>query len=387
MTRYVYTSYIPEEAQRGQSLEGQSRRRVETDGIVGQDASVTTPISVEPGQERLTGQYRGDRADLMAAELRELGNAGSDDSGFAIVPYYTEPARSEADGYVSLEQISVGPIDPSSRLAYQYDGALSRAGTRRSKYRALTTSQQSIDHPFGNTTSARVAVPATATEVAWTNPETGATELPTAIATRSAEFGDVAIYDASNASFANPTLVYDVDYRDEPDVDVRAWDDRGHTDREDADGVRQWQRVFSSTHDHIGRRVLSTGLLRLTFDVANSTLSAETWDDGAGAWTDTALGTSDWELAAIDIGRRTDQQLAPNRADAVTKWADSTSLSTYTLNLTLRRGADAATFYRLEDSQSGVPSGLQDLLAPIADDVILDAQDAQTLRPRSEVNA
>ena len=387
MKRYLYTSFVPAEAQRQQSLQGESRRRVEKAGLLGQDTSSTTPISVEPGQQRIVGQYRGDRADIMAIELRELANAGSDDAGFAIVPYHVEPGRDEADGWVTIDQSSVGRVDPNSDLAWQYDAALSRSGTRRSEYRAIRTTQRSIDHPFGNTTTAAVAIPAVASDVWWTNPETGTTEEPSTSTSRSAEFGDVDVYDQSNSSLSNPTLVYDIDYRDESAVDVRVWDGRGNAAREDGDGVRQWQRVFTSTHDYVGRRVLSNGIVRLTFDVAGNTLSAETWDDGAGAWTDTALGTSDWELAAIDIGRRTDQQLAPNRADAVTKWADSTSLSTYTLNLTLRRGADAATFYRLEDSQSGVPSGLQDLLAPIADDVILDAQDAQTLRPRSEVNA
>jgi len=388
MSRYLYTSYVPEEAQRQQSLQGQSRRRVEKTGIIGQDTSTTTPISVDPGQQRLVGQYRGDRADIMAVELRELANAGSDDSGFAIVPYYTEPGRDEADGWVTIDQISVGRVDPNSDLAWQYDGALSRAGTRRSNYRAIRTTQRGpLDHPFGNTTTAAIAIPAAATEVQWTNPETGATESPSTIATRSAEFGDVDVYDASNSSFAAPTLVYDIDYRDESPVDVRVWDDRGNSAREDGDGVRQWQRVFTSTHDYVGQRVLSNGLLRLTFDVAANTLSAETWDDGAGSWTSTSLGTSDWQLVDIDIGRRTDQDLAPNRVDAVTQWTDTTSSSTYTLDLTLRRGADAATFYRLDGSTSGVPSGLQDLLNPIADDAILDAQGVQTLRPRSEVNA
>lgn len=353
-------------------------------GLLNQDGTVAERISTPPGDFRVRAQHRGRFADLMAAEVEELARS----AGYSPVPIFVPTGQSVVDGFYVVTNSNIGPADPRERRVQDIDLSVSMSGTRANRYRAVRSDGRlrQVTHPFGSANTAELGVPATATDVYWVNPETGAATDANRITTRTGERGSVSIYDATNAPVSDPVLVYDAPY-DASDGDIYAWDTRGLANRDTAAGIIQWQRVFDSTHDFSGdARVLSNGLLRLTLDPqASPGISAERYDTAAGAWTAVSLGSSSWSLVDIDIGHRNSHQLSPARVDALTRWTDGST--TYSLDLTLHRGQDVAQFDRSRSQpSSGVPSGLQTLLSPIASTSIRDPQQTQALRPRSEVD-
>jgi hypothetical protein len=286
------------------------------------------------------------------------------------------------DGYVSVEQMETGRVDPASKWTQRYAGRLSRAGTRSSHYRAVTATQRQVDHPFGNDTTAYIGVPASAEDVQWLSRDDGATEPASVVATRSAEQGDVKIADHAASTFASPALIYDLPYEDEGPVDVRVWDTRGYSTRDDSDGLPRWQKCFVSTHGYDGVPVVENGLVRVWLEPTN--FRVDGWD--GAAWQQSSLGTSDWELSGVDIGHRADQDLSPVTVDALTEWTNPTSGDSYRLDLSLQRGAEAILFSRTPNATAAIPSGLQDLLSPVASSSVVDPQPSRTLIPRSEVS-
>lgn len=391
----LYVTTLSSDRQEPDSNQQETLRNLASQGLLGQDESALESISTDPGTVSLRGQIIGRYAELIAAELKEL----ADSSGYAIVPVNVPGEKTAADGYYSVEDMSIGAVHESLALAQEYDGSLSKAGTRRSHYRAVETTPRQADHPWGTDTTAEIGIPATASDVQWVNPSTNASEPASSTATRNAEHGDVDVYQVTDASFYSvgdkpgPVLVYDVGYDAIGPIDVRVWDRRGYASRDDDDGIPRWAKVFVSTHDYgDDAAVIENGLLRLTFDTsADPGFAVETWDDANTTWTATSLDTSgngaDWQLLAIDIGHRQEQTLAPDRVDALTRWTNTADGSTYALDMTLHRGQDAVQFARLPDADSPVPSGLETLLSPIASTSILHSQSTQTLRPRSEVDA
>lgn len=389
----LYVCPIPDNDQ----TTGESSRQPENalQGLLGQDTASAERISTPPGEQRIILQYKGRYADVMAGEVEEL----ADSDGYAEVPLFGQTERTNADGYYLVDDSRVGPADPRERRIQDVDLTLSRSGTRDSHLRAVTTEPRTVDHPFGNDTTALVSAPAAATDVRWVDPTTQAAEAASALATHATEHGDVTTYDLADASFWSPSssaergpiLVYDIAYDAIGPVDVRVWDRRGYATRDDSDGLPRWAKVFVSTHGYEGdAAVIENGRRRITLDPdSDPGIAVEQWDDANSQWTGVALDTSgdaaDWTLQAFDIGRRTDQSLAPTRVDALTRWRNTTTDDTYALDVTLRRGAGAVQFARLPDATSPVPSGLVTLLDPVASERIVHPTADQTIRPRSKV--
>jgi hypothetical protein len=178
-----------------------------------------------------------------------------------------------------------------------------------------------------------------------------ATTIAAAQTTESAEFGDVHVSDAAAASYDNPILVYDLAHGDEGTVDTRVYDTMGNSSRTDGDGVRQWRKVYATSHDFSGQAVLSNGLVRLRVDDA---LSVEQWDDGTSSWGSASLGSSSWSLWDLDL-----RDIGPESLRAQVRFTDGTDV--YPLDCHLLRGYSAPLW--LETGSSGsIPSGLEDKL-------------------------
>lgn len=83
--------------------------------------------------------------------------------------------------------------------------------------------------------------------------------------------------------------------------------------------------------------------------------------------------------------------IEPARVQARTKWGDTTSSSTHTLDLVLHRGWDVIQFQEPVDSDGNLlqsqqaPSGLVDLLDPIAASTRGDPEANQGLIARSDL--
>jgi len=375
----LYVLVVPEATRAQQSQDSQQNLSIQ--GLLSSPTGAATPISSEPTDQRLRGDYVGQYASKMATELKELGTNGTIDA----VGLTGQTGETPIDGYYTAQSVNTEPRSAQSRSLIRYDLALREKGTRSTHRRELTTERRELSHPFGNDVTGYVAVPAAAEGVRWLDPETDATADATPSTTRSAELGRIAEYRLSDAPYQSPSLVYDIGYSDEGATDVRVWDTRG-TSKLDGDGNLQWAKVFDPSHGFTAEAVIDSGLVRLRADPsADPGISVEEYDASAGAWASLSLPSSDWTLAELDIAERQSQRLGTARVDAWTRWRDTTTGATYPLDLTVHRGWPSIQFSRVPDSTSPVPSGLESLLSPAASDRIVTPQPVRDLRPREAI--
>ncbi|MFC4549375.1 MULTISPECIES: hypothetical protein [Halorussus] len=372
----LYALALPRAGQT--QTEQQQRQNLSKHGLLDNDSGVVQHVSSEPGTRALSGVYRGKYAEKMASELEELATAAGDSS----LPLAGRGTSTPMDGYYSVEEADVRPADPKAQNLYRYRLSLAKDGTRASRRRAISTTVVQVENDLGNDQTALVGVPTAAEDVRWSDSESKQTEAVAVVETRSAELGDVDVVDAKASSFTNPTLVYDVDYTAEADVDVRVWDTQGHGSKLDGDGYLQWKKVFSTSHDFSGNPVCDNGLVRLTFDTAANSLAVEEWDSSTSTWSAVALGTSNWELAGLDV---TEIGLASIEAQVRFEDPSQSPTAEYYLNMSLKRGWEWPLWTVPENETPPTPSGLQDLLAPVASGSDYDPQEVQTLVDRSEV--
>lgn len=373
--RKLYVCGISSAAQtRGES---RARQQIAQSGILDSDIGSVEQIATEPSDQDLVLEFRGAYAELMSDELDELANA----SAIEEVPYFAVGTSTPADGYYTISDARSGRSDPRADVLTSFDGTLSRKGTRSSHRRELSTAPSQEDHPFGNDQTAYVGVPVTASKVRWYNTDTHATDEPTLVETRSAELGDVEIYDAQAAPYDAPSLVYAIAYDDEGPVDVRVWDERGVGSKEDADGVLQWQKCFVASHDFAGEAILDNGLVRLRFDEATPALSVERWDDVNSTWASQALGTSDWEFYDLDV-----REVGLASVHARVEFRDPVQSPTayYTLNCWVKRGWNDPLWGEI-DGEGGTPLGLVDLLDPVAATMVYEPGESKGLVDRGEL--
>lgn len=375
----LYAVPIPEAAQSNTDATAQQAQALQA--ILDSDSGNVDAIASEPGERTLTVEYPDAYADVRAAELRELAT-GLDQP----LPYHAQSGTSTEDRYVTVASgREIGPIDPRGSGSFaRATVELSDTGTPRSHWRTIRTDQVQVDHPWGNAQDAPVGVPADATQLQWLNPDTGATEEPTVQATRAGAHRDVDVLHAEDSSFTAPDVIYDIALADIGWTDPRVWDDRGNSDVEDANGDTQWQKVFSTDHRYDGQPIITNGLLRLTVDEPNNSLTAEEWDTASSAWSSVSLGSSDWELDIWEI-----RTIGLAQVAGVAQFRDTTQspTATHTLDWQLARGYEDVLF---ATGSTAVPSGLDTLLDPIAADHIYDPygdvrSSPQGLRAREEV--
>lgn len=377
--KYLYSLPVPE---RSQPTERNSLgKQLAKQGLTGESGeSVVTPIASDAADLMIEGQYRwGERiSTMLATELDELA-----DSGLSELPLYRRDGDGDGDfenrGFYALESVDVEPLHPNDRAAWAFDASLAFEGSLSGHRRSVATDVGQVQHAFGNDTRALVGVPAAADHVQWFDGPTGQTESPSVVATRTAEFGDVDVVDARSAAFQSPTLIYRLDYADQGKTDVSVWDRRGNAERTDADGVRQWQKVFATGHDFDGAAVLSNGIVRLVIDTTAPSLAAERWDSGTSSWTGQSLGSSDWELTDVDLSG-----VGLAEVDARLCFDNPTddSVGPHDLDCHIKRGHVDPLW---DDPDGGAPQGLVDLLDPIASEQVYDAGESVGLVARSEV--
>lgn len=370
----LYRTILPKDAL--QAVEPSIQRQLAQSGLLGGGSSVTN-VAGEPADLTLSGDYRGKYAEKLGTELRELLNSDLQ------LPLYDQgnETLSEA-GYYATQRGASARVNPRSDRLATFDADLVQADTRASAWRAVETkpTQPSPGNDFGgNDTTALVGVPSSATKVRWYNAETHEVADATVQATRSAEFGDVDMVDAQDAPFGDPTLIYDLAYEHAGDVDVGVWDSYGRAKR-DSDGVVAWQRVFDPSHDYRGASVVDTGLLRVTADEDAQSLTAEAWDSGTEEWTALTLGVSDWALFDWDV-----RSIGMAEVRVLAEFRDSTTSEYYSLEGVVTRGSEAIQWLRTENESEPVPSGLQDLLDPIASESVVVPTASSALVARTEV--
>ncbi|RDZ61427.1 hypothetical protein C5B90_19050 [Haloferax sp. Atlit-12N] len=338
--------------------------------------SVAEAVSLEPGQIRFEFFVSGEGSDYIANAFKELLN-----SDYQEIPFFGVTNETEFDGYYVPESGATRPLDAQVvGEIHRVNAVLSEAGTKASHLRSLAMSLSPVQNDHGNDQSASLTVPATATGVRWFNSVDGTTTSPTPTNTLSTQFGDVDVFDAAGAPTTESELVYDVPYADQGKTDCRVWDDRGVT-KLDADDNVQWAKVFVTSHEFAGNIVVENGLVRLEMDGPTNTLDVSVWSDGTGQWSSLSLGASDWQLSDVDL-----THIGPVAIEAQLRFENTTDGSQHAQNMRLARGATKVLFENPDNEAETTPTGLQDLLDPIASKEAQTANESLGLRKRSEVN-
>lgn len=394
-TKLLHALVLP--ARNQDRAQGRGRRNQVARGVIGSGPSAVESISLEPGEQLLTGAFANEHAELMAQEFEELFNA----DGIEVVPYTVKGSNDPEDGYYSLRDIETRPEVPAERRLQRFDGTMTRQGSRRDHWRAVRTNPTTEANPFGSATTELVGLSERADKVRWFDSATGDIESASVDSTIAGEHDAVDRYDATEPSFDAPTLIYDVPYEVEWRSDCRVWDDRD-TDkydvRTDGDTVSTdthvgtatvgssrsavaWQRVYVPDHDFRGLPLLENDVLRLAFDEAGQKLRAYRWNDADNNYDAVSLGVSSWRLFDLHIRR-----IGLERIDAQVEFEDADSPgTTHNLNLSLKRGyADA--LWLNPDNEGSVPADLVTRLDPIAHDSDQDPAAVADVVARSEVD-
>jgi len=367
----LYTLVVPWQAQTPSS--SSSNRQTSSKGVLQTDIPPLETTGLEPNERRLRGRIAGAYADLMAGELRELTTAG-----FETVPVFTQSATAFENGYYAVKNSDVEEVEPGSKRLYSWMLRLEKEGTRESHYRALATSPvDDLRNDFGNDTTAEIVVPASATDVHWY--EAPSTTADAAVQrTVEGEFGTLEVYDAEATALSKPILLYDLPYGETGVGDCVLWDTYDRAKMQD--GVNSWARAFSTGHEFNGAAMLDTRQLRLKFDTAGNALSAWRWDDANSTWASVSLGTSDWQLASLDV-----RAISPARVEARVGFENPTSGETYAFRMLADRGKDAVQWLQPANESDPAPSGLETLLGPVASSSLLDVQPTRGLQAKNEV--
>lgn len=351
-------------------------------GRLESDTATAESLTNRAGTVNLAGRFRPpwiptDRVAMIARELDELG--GSDRGPLAF--FDDESDEEPQAGWYESNSVDVQRAHPDLLEVWQYDVRLERAGTRHSHWRTVATAPQTVTHPFGDGTDATVWVPAAARKLVWFDPDDQTLEgasgstVPSAVG----ELRDLSI----PADIDRPQLLYDVPY----DIDTwgtYAFDTRGHTQKHDADGVRQWQTIHETSHD-IGEEtvVLSSKRLRLYLrEQPSSLIAAERWE--GGSWTDVDLLGSAWDVLDVDL-----QTLGQHRIDAQMLFVAEPELSVtdavYAIDVSLSFGSDEVLVRPADGEDDPLPQGLEQVFDPIAQSSERAAGATRTLVPREVV--
>lgn len=392
--KLIYSLVVPDQAQ---ILDSDDRRReISSEGTLGDGQPSVTSISPEAETRKIQAQYIGQFAELSATEIRELFSA----SGISVVPYSsTDSSSLLEEGYYTLRESRNQPTRPSERRAQEFEGQLTKVGTRRSHWRTAETAPTTETNPFGTDSNQYLGLSTRAEKVQWYGRTTGTIEDATAVETRQGEHDELKIYDAQNSSISDPTLIYRIDYRQEWPTDPRVWDDRNQSKTlevttsgdtvgsatvgsaavsETRDAV-QWQRVFATDHEYVGTPVFENDLLRLEMAEGDRIYAYE-WNDTDTVYEVIQLGNSPWRLFDLDTLR-----IGTERIDAQLEFKDETGSTKHNLNMSLKRGWDTVLF-TVPQNEDPAPQGLIDRLKPIAATTQEDPGEVGDVIKRSEVD-
>ncbi|WP_395166362.1 hypothetical protein [Natrinema pallidum] len=380
--KYLYTSPLPEAASIGER--DQLGQKLAEAGILQEDGTIVESLSSEAADLSLSGQYRwGEEiSTMLATELDELS-----DSSLPTLPLYRRGNGYSNAGYYEIANADVEPLHANDRSVWRYSLSLTFVGKKGSFYRVLEPSPYKLDREaWGNSLDRHVSAPAAARKVQWFGDDPGERSPATPIETRATAAADVDIYDLDDAPSGYgdaPSLIYAVDYADEPPCGVRVYDSRGHDAKFTTEGIRQWQTVHSTEHDiDTNPVVLSNALIRLRLDEPAGTLEAEEWDETNETWTTVGLEAS--QPASIDLFDVDLQSVAMARDQAQLTFAVDGSL--FSLDVVLNRGNTGIQAGIPDDQSPPVPADLEEWLAPIVEDSIIDPNAAKGLISRREVS-
>ena len=312
-------------------------------------------------------------SEKYASELNSLS-----ESAYTSLPLYDSTGGlGERRGYYEVARIDVSPAQESRQEAYTYDAQLTLAGTREDSRRAVATNPEAIATNLATGSPAPIGVPAEASNPRWYDEDTG-TEDATPTSTVTAEYGDVDLYDYTNATADAPDLVYDLPFEREGPTDVRVYDDRDtakFTATASGGQVNVWPHAFHTGWQFDGDAVVDNGRVRLRL---GDDVTAEEYNTGTDAWDSVALTSGDLSLNEWSLER-----IGPAAVRVRLVATDTSDGSTRTASVRVQRGLDGVLVRNARDDV--LSTKFEDWLSPIASDASDDPQPEQTLRDRSDL--
>ena len=331
------------------------------------------PISSPSDELDVDVVHANPRGDRRAVELDELLKSVT----VAPIPvaYDAEPSLA---GYYAAESTN-RRIDRATdgEDRQRHSIGLKKIGTRSSHLRtvSLRVTQPDPGNIFGNDTTALIGVPAAATRVKWYDRSFTSSE-PANVAVPGAGYGSA--YGTDYGSTSTPDNAVDLyDARDvsdtlsddavlvyrspdpEGELDVTVWDTYG------SDDEVEWARVYNV--DHVPRvddeLVIDNGRIRLFVADGPAAIAADEWDSVDEEWTAISLADTGWELVETDLTR-----IGAVAVEAQCVFGDGSA--EYALDLRLERGRQYPQWLIPQSVSDPVPSGLEELLEPIADESI-----------------
>lgn len=397
MTLQLYNIWLQEGATA--TAEDKIRADIQQAGFVGQGGTTSERVSAESIDLTVTGQFRlGDTLSRkFAVELDSLGA-----SGYEAVPLFDDEKTDRKRKYYHVRQADTKPAHQTTDGTFEYTVALSEAGTHEDNWRAMRTNTETVKTNLASGSDPRIAIDASASKERFFDPASG-TDTATIQSQEVGDGGAVELFNPTEPSFADPTLIYETSFAAERDTDVLVYDDR-RVDKQlvftsssgsggfqydtaqydtaafggdDETAATQWHHVFHESHEFDGRPVIDTGRLRVRFDERAGTITAYQTVDGTYA--ETAIDHGDYELFDADL-----EEIGPTDVRVFTEWEDTTDGSIDAATLSFQRGIDEV-LVRAPPGASSVASALEDVFRPIAADWATDPSPSVDLIRRTEV--
>ena len=370
----LYTTPVPEETT--DDATDQIGSQVRQAGLLETGGTSVENVATENVDFRKRGriQLGPTLSRKIAEELDSLS-----ESAYTTLPLFNagdDQARKR--GYYEVARIDVAPAQESRDDVYTYDVNLTLAGTREDSRRSVATNPEAIATGLATGTPAPVGIPAEAITPRWYAEDTGA-EDATPTGTVTAEYGDVELYDYTNATASAPELVYDLPYDRDGPTDVRVYDDRDtakFTSTVSGDSVNVWPHAYHVGWQFDGGAVVDNGLIRLRL---GADVTAEEYNTSTDAWDSVALTSGDLSLDEWSIER-----IGPANVRVRLVATDTTDGQTRTASVRVQRGLGGILLRNARDDV--LSPKYESWLDPIASDASDDPQPEQTLRDRGDLS-
>lgn len=333
----------------------------------------------------LSGRFRPplvprDRVPLLADEFDSLiaGDIGP------LGLFDQDDANGRLAGYYEVEEGSTEPTHPERPTIQDWSLTLRRVGNRSNLFRAVATTETTIDNPFFEATAPEptVLLPPESRDTRWFDPATGTTEPATETGTVATPDGTLEQYAPSTASFDDPVLLYDVPLAADVAA-ARVFNDRGQADKFDTNGIRQWRAVydpeFQPTATDEGIYLTNRRLRIQSVGPPNGGVFAEEWNPPSQSF-EPVLQSQTWVPQSIDL-----VDLGLHQITADLRMSNGSTI--HLTRIRLPYGAERARITSAPSASGTMPSGLQSLLDPIAYEGNDILQPSRTVVPKRTIRS
>lgn len=354
------------------------RAQIQQSGLLQQGGTATEKIASEDIDLVVDGKFDfgAKFSRKIADEIESLG-----ESEYAGVPLFTPnaPDSGRNSGYYEVEQVDVSPSHPVNQDAFEYTVGLKFTGTREEMWTSVETTIEDVETGLATGSNSPIGLPSTASKVRWFSESSGK-ENASVSSTVSAEFGDVYLYDPQDTSITNPILLYELDYADTGNVDVRVYDDRNLAKYYTVGGEEfsQWTHAYHTSYEYEGDPIVDNGLHRLRYDEADGLVLPQYYDSSAGQWTPQTVDHSNYSLVDAEFTK-----ISPADVRTYCEFVDTDSGALYPVILSHQRGLSNPIARGPEGA--GWPASFENYLNQFCSTNTTDTKPTRTLKAREAV--